>query len=231
MTDLGHRLAVVVVGEPLEGGARAGRHLRRRVLAQGAELGDGGLERRRLAADLVLGDLCLLPLGLGRLPLLLLLGLELLDLDNLGGGLLLDAGLLGLLGVDLAEERLVLLVILGLLLLEAEVFDVLVAVLQVAVEFHLLGTGVLELVDGSDERLFRELGPLVLDADAARDAVELVECLAEVVVGLEEGEEGEVGRSHSMRGVNGRRGRRRSGWQPGCVCRCKGGLWARFGHK
>jgi hypothetical protein len=66
-------------------------------------------------------------------------GGKLFDLFHDDEGLLFDLGLVGLLGVDLQEEGLVLAIVFGGLLLLAEPLDVIVAGLEVQVELAGLG--------------------------------------------------------------------------------------------
>ncbi len=91
--------------------------------------------------------------------------------------------------------------VLGPLLLLAEVLDARVSSAQVAVELHLLSPGVLEALQRLVMGVLGELGPLPLDAHAARGGVEVCLSLAESGVGAEEFEEGFVGRSHGKRSV------------------------------
>ncbi len=88
----------------------------------------------------------LLGFGLSGLFLLALLGMQHFHLRSLAETLFLDSLTLTLLRVELLEQRLVLPVVLGLLLLKAKMFDVLVAVLEVTLHLPLLGLEALQRV-------------------------------------------------------------------------------------
>ena len=190
------RLAFVAIGKTIERKQHAGGHRLGRRGARRAQRFDFRLKFRDCVADLRAHRCEFLTLGIVMRRQLFQLGLCRLDQLHHFEQLVLGFAAIEFFGADLDEEGLIFLVVVGVLLLEAELFDARFAGLDVELECPRPGLKFADL----GVREFDPLGQIVdlalLNPDVLACCIQASLSFAERLIGTEEFHQSDVSRTH-----------------------------------